>query len=326
VELGLWADLMIVAPASANTIAKMANGQSDNMLLATYLSARCPVLFAPAMDLDMWHHPSTQANISKLKSYGDQLIPVVFGELASGLVGEGRMAEPEDIVRHLEALFQKQLSFASKKVLITAGPTFEAIDPVRYIGNHSSGKMGICIAHEFAKRGAEVFLVLGPSSIPIENDAIKVHRVVSATDMYDACKTIIDQCDIIVLSAAVADYRPLNISNQKIKKSEDQFNIELTKTIDIASYIGKSKHDTQFLVGFALETENEEANAMAKIQKKNLDLIVLNSLNDKGAGFKFDTNKVTILSKNGERKTFELKSKEEVAKDIVNEIETRIGQ
>lgn len=320
VELGLWADLMVIAPATANTLAKMANGQADNMLLATYLSAKCKVMFAPAMDLDMWHHPSTKHNIARLISYGNELIPVSYGELASGLVGDGRLAEPEEIVKYLESMISPTLSLIGTKMLITAGPTFEAMDPVRFIGNHSSGKMGIAIAEEAANRGAEVFLILGPSSYEAKHKNIKTTNVVSAQDMYEACQNVFDQCQIIVLSAAVADYKSKHISSQKIKKEDRSLNLELIETIDIAATLGKAKKKNQLLVGFALETTDELVNAKKKIEKKNFDFIVLNSLQDKGAGFKHDTNKISIIHKGGKIKKFELKNKSEVAKDIIDEI------
>ena len=319
VELGLWADLMIVAPATANTLSKMANGNCDNLLIATYLSAKCPVYFAPAMDLDMYKHPSTLDSFHKLKSFGNIIIPAESGELASGLVGEGRMAEPENIVAFLEKDIASKLPLRDKKILITAGPTYEAIDPVRFIGNHSSGKMGFDIANEAANKGAEVILVTGPTHLNVQNSTIKLIRVTSAQDMYDACHEFYSSVDVAIAAAAVADYRPKNVANQKIKKNESTFSIELEKTKDILASLGEQKKK-QFLIGFALETENEIEHAKQKIQKKNLDLIVLNSLNDKGAGFGQPTNKVTFISKDFEIEPKELKSKEEVAQDIINKV------
>jgi phosphopantothenoylcysteine decarboxylase/phosphopantothenate--cysteine ligase len=320
VELGLWADVMIVAPASANTIAKMANGLCDNLLLATYLSARCPVFFAPAMDLDMLQHPSTQSNIQKLKSYSNTLIDAAFGELASGLTGNGRMAEPEEIVAALENHFTSEQKLIGKNVLVTAGPTYEAIDPVRFIGNHSTGKMGFSIAEEFARQGAIVNLVTGPTQQHINHPRVNVISVTSAEQMYTSCASLFPSTDIAVLAAAVADYRPVEVASQKIKKKDTNLTIELTKTQDIAASLGKLKHNGQVMVGFALETENEQANAQTKLEKKNFDLIVLNSLNDKGAGFGHDTNKITIMDREQHVKSFELKNKKEVAKDIVKAI------
>jgi phosphopantothenoylcysteine decarboxylase / phosphopantothenate---cysteine ligase len=320
VELGLWADAMAIAPASANTLAKMANGICDNLLSAVYLSARCPVFFAPAMDLDMLQHPSTKSNIDRLISFGNHQIMPAFGELASGLVGTGRMAEPEEIVGVLSRFFSTDKGLQGKKALVTAGPTHEALDPVRFIGNNSSGKMGFAIAEELANMGADVELVVGPTYLSVYSDKVKVTRVTSAEDMYNACVSHFPSSDITVLSAAVADYRPIHKADQKIKKSESSMTIELTKTRDIAAELGKQKKANQFVVGFALETENETANAEKKIVSKNFDLIVLNSLNDKGAGFAHDTNKVTLIDRAGRKKEFSLKSKKDVAKDIVNAI------
>ena len=319
VELGLWADLMLVAPATANTLSKMANGNCDNLLIATYLSAKCPVYFAPAMDLDMYKHPSTLDSFHKLKSFGNTIIPAESGELASGLSGEGRMAEPENIVAFLENDLLERLPLKGKKILITAGPTYEAIDPVRFIGNHSSGKMGFDIANEAANKGAEVILVSGPTHLNVQNSSIKLIRVTSAQDMYDACHEYYNNVDVAITAAAVADYRPKNVADQKIKKNEATFSIELEKTKDILASLGEQKKK-QFLIGFALETENEIEHAKQKIQKKNLDLIVLNSLNDKGAGFGLPTNKVTFISKDFIVEPKELKSKEEVAQDIINKV------
>jgi phosphopantothenoylcysteine decarboxylase/phosphopantothenate--cysteine ligase len=319
VELGLWADWMIIAPASANTIGKMANGLCDNLLTAVYLSAKCPIFFAPAMDLDMWKHESTQDNIDRLKSFGNIVIAPNKGELASGLVGEGRMAEPDEIVDFVKKEIKKTLPLLGKKVLVTAGPTYESIDPVRFIGNHSSGKMGFAIAEEMTALGADVTLISGPSS---EKTAVSLKRidVISAADMLAACDANFEQCDIMIMSAAVADYTPVEVANQKIKKKTDSFSIELKKTTDILAHLGKLKKEHQLLIGFALETENEEAYAKEKLQKKNLDLIVLNSLNDKGAGFKTETNKITIFNRSFDQTTFEVKSKKEVAKDICSAI------
>ena len=319
VELGLWADLMLVAPATANTLSKMANGNCDNLLIATYLSAKCPVYFAPAMDLDMYKHPSTLDSFHKLKSFGNIMIPAESGELASGLSGEGRMAEPENIVAFLENDLLEKLPLKGKKILITAGPTYEAIDPVRFIGNHSSGKMGFDIANEAANKGAEVILVSGPTHLSVQNSSVKLIRVISAQDMYDACHEHYEKVDVAIAAAAVADYRPKNVAHQKIKKNEATFSIELEKTKDILASLGEQKKN-QFLIGFALETENEIEHAKLKIQKKNLDLIVLNSLNDKGAGFGLPTNKVTFISKDFTIEPKELKSKEEVAQDIINKV------
>ena len=319
VELGLWADLMLIAPATANTLSKMANGTCDNLLIATYLSAKCPVYFAPAMDLDMYKHPSTLDSFQKLKTFGNIIIPAENGELASGLSGEGRMAEPENIITFLENDVLEKLPLKGKKILITAGPTYEAIDPVRFIGNHSTGKMGFDIANEAAKMGAEVVLVSGPTHLSVNNSAIKLIRVQSAEEMYVVCHQYFGSVDVAIAAAAVADYRPKNVAEQKIKKSEETFTITLEKTKDILASLGAIKKN-QFLIGFALETENEIEHAKLKIQKKNLDLIVLNSLNDKGAGFGQPTNKVTFIDKNFAIEPMELKSKEAVALDIINKI------
>lgn len=320
VELGLWADVMIIAPASANTISKMANGLCDNLVMATYLSARCPVFFAPAMDLDMLRHPSTVANIEKLKSFGNLLISSAHGELASGLTGFGRMAEPEEIVEILNQFFNVAAVLKNKNALVTAGPTFESIDPVRFIGNHSTGKMGYAIAESLANAGASVTLVSGPTGMTINNPTIKVIRTTSAEEMYNACQQYFPTSDITVLSAAVADYRPVAVSDQKIKKSGNSLTLELTQTKDIAASLGSLKKPGQLIVGFALETENEKANAEKKLTSKNFDLIVLNSLRDNGAGFATDTNKITIIDRQNRTKEFPLKSKKEVARDIVNAI------
>jgi len=320
VELGLWADVMLVAPATANTLAKMANGICDNMVIAAYLSAKCPVFVAPAMDLDMWKHGSTLSNLSKLKSYGNHIIPVGHGELASGLVGDGRMAEPEDIVRFLEVHFNKTQDLAGKQILVTAGPTYEALDPVRFIGNHSSGKMGIAIADELASRGAVVQLVLGPSKLASTEPNVQTTRITSAQEMHDVATKLYPEMNGAIMAAAVADYRPAVIATQKIKKKSDDMSIALERTPDIAAALGKMKQKGQVNIGFALETNNEEANAQGKLTRKNFDFIVLNSLQDKGAGFKHDTNKITIISKDNKIKKYELKSKVAVAVDIVDEL------
>ena len=321
VELGLWADLMIMAPATANTLAKMANGLCDNLLLATYLSAKCPIFFAPAMDLDMFHHPSTQKNIAQLKSYGNIEIEAGFGELASGLIGKGRMAEPDDMVDVIADFFTRSLTndLKGKKIVITAGPTYEPLDPVRFIGNHSTGKMGFDIANEAAQRGADVTLITGPTGLKSSNTSITLIRVNTANEMYEACHKLFSSADIVIGAAAVADYRPKNIAEQKIKKNDEEFVITLEKNPDILASLGAIK-DKQFLVGFALETENEIEYAKSKLKKKNLDLIVLNSLNDEGAGFGKPTNKVTFIDKYLNIYPQELKSKEAVAKDIIDQI------
>ena len=319
VEIGLWADLMIIAPATANTLSKMANGTVDNLLIATYLSAKCPVYFAPAMDLDMYKHPSTLASFSLLQSFGNIIIPAESGELASGLSGEGRMAEPENIVAFLESDLESKLPLKGKKILVTAGPTYEAIDPVRFIGNHSSGKMGFDIAKQAADLGAQVILVSGPTQLKPGNSSIELISVVSAKEMYETCHQYFDTVDVAIAAAAVADYRPKFPANQKIKKTEVDLTIELEKTQDILASLGKIKKN-QFLIGFALETENEIENAKLKIQKKNLDLIVLNSLQDEGAGFGKPTNKITFIDHNFTIEPMDLKSKEAVAEDILNKV------
>ena len=319
VELGLWADLFIIAPATANTLSKMATGNSDNLLLATYLSAKCPVYFAPAMDLDMYKHPSTKSSFDTLKSFGNVMIPAGHGELASGLHGEGRMAEPEEIVDFIERDLLGKLPLNGKSVLITAGPTYEPIDPVRFIGNHSSGKMGFEIALASANLGAKVYLITGPTSQSLNHSLIQVIPVVSASEMYEAVHTHYKDIDIAILSAAVADYRPKRVSKQKIKKTDRTLSLELEKTQDILASCGKIKSH-QFLVGFALETNNELENAIGKLKSKNLDLIVLNSLQDKGAGFGGNTNKVSIIDKEEEVLTYDLKTKREVAQDLMDVI------
>ncbi|WP_136666848.1 bifunctional phosphopantothenoylcysteine decarboxylase/phosphopantothenate--cysteine ligase CoaBC [Flavobacterium sp. H122] len=319
VDLGLWADFMIIAPATANTMSKMVNGNCDNLLIATYLSAKCPVYYAPAMDLDMYKHPSTLSSFEALKHFGNIMIPAENGELASGLSGEGRMAEPENIIAFIEKDLESKLPLRGKKILVTAGPTYEAIDPVRFIGNHSTGKMGYDIADAAANMGAEVVLISGPTHLKPKNDAVTVVRISSAEEMYTACHEYFDSVDVAIAAAAVADYRPKNVAAQKIKKNDASFTIELEKTKDILASLGQIKKK-QLLIGFALETENEIEHAKQKIQKKNLDLIVLNSLNDSGAGFGKPTNKVTFIDKNFVIEPQELKSKEEVAVDIVNKI------
>lgn len=323
VDLGLWADLLLIAPASANTLAKLANGLCDNILSAVYLSARCPVCVAPAMDVDMWHHPVTQANIRRLQEYGVRIIPVGHGELASGLVGDGRMAEPEDILDFVEQMQPSPAAsrpLSGKKALVTAGPTYEALDPVRFIGNYSSGKMGIALAEALAAQGAEVTLVLGPTDIRPTLSAVKVVDVQSAQEMYEACAQVFPQSDITILAAAVADYKPRDFSTIKIKKKEGDMSLPLARTIDIAATLGPQKRPGQIFVGFALETNDAEQHAQSKMERKNFDFIVLNSLRDKGAGFGHETNKISIFHRNGVKKTFELKSKTAVAADIVQEI------
>ncbi len=319
VALALWADVFVIAPATANTLSKMATGICDNMLLATYLSAKCPVYYAPAMDLDMYKHKSVQDAFDKLNSFGNIQIPAGFGELASGLMGEGRMAEPEEIIGFLENDILKKLPLYNKKVLITAGPTYEAIDPVRFIGNHSSGKMGYALAQAASNLGAQVFLVSGPTHLEITDKNIKKIAVTNAEEMYVACHNYFAEVDIAILSSAVADFKPKSIAGQKIKKDNAALHIELEPTKDILASLGKIKKN-QLLVGFALETENEIENAKKKLKKKNLDFIVLNSLNDQGAGFGSDTNKVTIIDKDSNLKSFGIKPKNEVASDILNEL------
>lgn len=317
VDLGLWADFMVFAPTTANTLSKMADGASDNLVLATYLSAKCPIYIAPAMDLDMYLHPTTKANLDKLKSFGNHIIPAESGELASGLSGEGRMAEPENIIAFLESHLLRSAPLYGKKILVSAGPTYEKIDPVRFIGNFSSGKMGIEIAKAALGMGADVTLVCGPSSISTENYSINRINVVSAEEMKKAMDDAYESADVVIMSAAVADYRPLNKAEQKIKKSDENLHIELVKNPDILKGLGERKTH-QILVGFALETTNEIAFAKEKLEKKNLDLIVLNSLQDSEAGFQKDTNKVSIISEKAEIVHYKAKNKSEVAKDILN--------
>ncbi len=319
VELGLWADFLVIAPATANTLSKMANGASDNLLLATYLSAKCPVYFAPAMDLDMYRHFTTQANFEKLQYFGNIMIPATSGELASGLEGQGRMAEPEDIVAFITNDIQAKLPFYGKKVLITAGPTYEAIDPVRFIGNHSSGKMGYALAECAADLGAEVILISGPTALTLKHPSVEVIHIINAAQLFEQINLYFEKVDIAIAAAAVADYRPANPAEQKIKKNEDSLQLILEPTEDSLKYMGEHKKG-QFLVGFALETENEIENAQTKLMLKNLNLIVLNSLNDSGAGFGTPTNKVTLIDASGNIEPLELKPKDEVAKDIFNRI------
>jgi phosphopantothenoylcysteine decarboxylase / phosphopantothenate---cysteine ligase len=326
VDLGLWADVILIAPATAHTLAKCANGICDDLLTAVYLSAKCPVIFAPAMDLDMYRHGSTLENLKKLQSFGNQIVNSNYGELASGLVGEGRMAEPEELVEILKEKFNDKISqkLQGKKILITAGPTQEPIDPVRFISNHSTGKMGYAIADKLAKAGAVVTLVSGQVALSLPDDSINLVKVRSAKEMFEASEKYFSDSDIIILAAAVADYTPATVADKKIKKKEETFNIELTKTVDIAKTLGQQKRDNQMMVGFALETDNEVENAIGKIKSKNLDMIVLNSLRDAGAGFGHDTNKIRIIHRDGSMKEFDLKSKQDVAQDIVDAISDQI--
>jgi phosphopantothenoylcysteine decarboxylase/phosphopantothenate--cysteine ligase len=318
VDLGLWADAIVIAPATAKTLSKCATGNCDDLLTAVYLSARCPVFFAPAMDVDMYHHHSTKNNISTLESFGNIFIQPDFGELASGLVGDGRLAEPEKIIVELSAHFTRKPVATSKRVLITAGPTVEPIDPVRYISNRSSGKMGYSIAEAFAASGATVTLVSGPTNLKVTNANIKVVHVESASQMFEATRDNFEQNDVVIFSAAVADYTPKHVADQKIKKQGHEMVLELAKTTDIAGTLGQTKREGQLLIGFALETEKELEYALDKLQRKNLDYIILNSLNDAGAGFAHDTNKITVIDKYKNIQHFDLKSKEEVALDILN--------
>jgi phosphopantothenoylcysteine decarboxylase/phosphopantothenate--cysteine ligase len=320
VMLGRWADVFLIAPASCNTIAKMASGLCDNLLLAVYLSATCPVILAPAMDEDMWNHPSFKRNLETLKDWNHLVLDSEYGELASGLVGMGRMLEPESILHKLELFFTKTLELQGKKALVTAGPTYENIDPVRFIGNHSSGKMGIAIAEALAERGCEVQLILGPSNLRTEHKRITTTHVNSAAEMFDACSTRFENMDIAVMSAAVADYTPVRVAEEKIKKKDEQFSIELTKTKDILKHLGSIKKSGQLLVGFALESHDERNYALKKLEEKNADAIILNSLKDEGAAFGHDTNKISIFERNGQESHFPLKSKKELAKDIVTKI------
>jgi len=319
VDLGIWADLFVVAPASANTIAKMATGVCDNLLLTTYLSMRCPVMVAPAMDLDMFAHPATRKNISILESYGNLIIEPASGELASGLSGKGRMEEPENILNAINQFFASKESNPKKKILITAGPTYEPIDPVRFIGNHSSGKMGFALAEELVKQNFEVILLSGPVSLPTPFQTTRID-VTTANEMYNKAVEIFPSCDAAILCAAVADFAPKTFSDKKIKRNENSMTIELIPNKDIAQKLGEIKTKNQRLVGFALENENELSNAELKLKKKNLDFIVLNSLNEIGAGFKNDTNKIKIIEPNGSITDFKLKAKTLVAKDIINKL------
>jgi phosphopantothenoylcysteine decarboxylase/phosphopantothenate--cysteine ligase len=321
VEMGLWADAMVLAPVTASTLARLAHGQSDNLLVAVYLSARCPVFFAPAMDLDMWKHPATQRNVALLKEAGNHLIPVGHGELASGLVGDGRMAEPEDIVQLLDSFFGTDQPLQGRRFVVTAGPTYEPIDPVRFIGNHSSGKMGVAICEALLAAGASVDLVLGPSALTIDHPRLQLFRVKTAREMEAAAKSVFPDSDGAILSAAVADYRPRDVADQKIKKEGHEVpSIELTLNPDIAAELGKAKKAGQLLVGFALETQNEEVNAIGKMERKNFDFIVLNSLQNPGTGFHVDTNQVTIIHRDNKKEEIELKSKRAVADDIVRHV------
>ncbi len=324
VDLGLWADAFVIAPTTAHTLSKCANGICDDLLTAVYLSARCPVFFAPAMDLDMYQHGSTMENLQKLTRYGNYILDAEHGELASGLTGTGRMAEPEHILIALEKYFFQIPALKNKHILITAGPTQEPIDPVRYISNHSTGKMGYAIAQAFAYAGANVTLVSGPTTQPVPDTAIQIIKVRSAQEMYEATHQAFPSADVVILSAAVADYTPAYPADRKIKKKEAHFNIELTKTVDIAATLGQQKREGQIMVGFALETDNELENAVGKLKSKNLDLIVLNSLNDKGAGFAYDTNKITVIEAGGTVRHFELKSKTEVAQDILKLVASKL--
>lgn len=320
VALGRWADIMLIAPLSCNTLAKMATGQCDNLLLAVYLSATCPVVVAPAMDEDMWHHPATKNNLKTIAGFGNAIIPVNKGELASGLFGDGRMAEPEAIFDYLQTSLTRAAPLKGKKVLVTAGPTYEPIDPVRFIGNHSSGKMGIAIAEELQQRGAEVILVLGPVTAAAISHNIEVINVVTAQQMYDACLSHFLAVDLAIMAAAVADFTPETTAKEKIKKKDEGLQLTLTKTKDILKSVGQLKKDKQVVVGFALETNNEKEHALQKLASKNADMIVLNSLADKEAGFKVDTNKVTIFTRDGQEISFEAKPKTEVAGDIIDTI------
>lgn len=326
VDLGLWADALVIAPASAHTLARCANGFCDDLLSAVYLSAKCPVFFAPAMDLDMYRHPSTVENLRRLESFGNHIIKAEHGELASGLVGEGRLAEPETIVAELDSFFAKRRVFAGKRVLITAGPTQEPIDPVRYISNHSTGKMGYAIARAFARAGASVTLISGPTALNLPHPSIKRISVRSAQEMYIASAEAFPTANLTILNAAVADYTPAHPADQKIKKSESVFSLELTKTTDIAATLGGQKQANQLMMGFALETNNEHENALGKLHRKNLDWIVLNSLRDSGAGFGHDTNKITVMDREGQIRSFDLKTKEEVAEDLLTLVEEKWKQ
>jgi len=317
IEYGQWADTYLIAPVSANTMGKMANGIADNLLVATYLAAKCPVIFAPAMDVDMYNHPSTAKNIKQLESFGNILLEPDTGELASGLCGAGRMQEPESILSFLEGFFEKKKALSNKRVLISAGPTYEPIDPVRFIGNYSSGKMGYAIAEVFAENGAHVDLVSGPVELDVQHKNITLHKVHSASQMYDACSELFNKVDITIMAAAVADYTPEHPEEFKMKKKLNELNLQLKPTKDILKELGTRKHTNQLLIGFALETNDEVENAISKIENKNLDLIVLNSLQDEGAGFGYSTNKVSFIDKAGNIQHFKLKSKNEVAEDLL---------
>lgn len=319
VLLGRWADVMLLAPLSGNTLAKMASGVCDNLLMAVYLSAACPVLAAPAMDEDMWNHPATRRNIQQVEANGTMVLNVNKGELASGLSGEGRMREPEELIADLKHFFHNRQQLKGRKVLITAGPTYEALDPVRFIGNHSSGKMGLALATEAANRGADVHLVIGPTALDIPGN-LRVEKVISAEEMLQACLRVFPSCDFAIMSAAVADYTPGTVAREKIKKDDGELTIQLKKTTDILKTLGSMKKENQVVVGFALETNNEKENALKKIAAKNADYIILNSLRDKGAGFQSDTNKITIFDKQGKEIAFEMKSKSTVARDILDVI------
>lgn len=320
VMLGRWADLMLIAPLSCNTLGKMANGICDNMLMATYLSATCPVCVAPAMDEDMWHHSGTQTNLDKLRLFGNLVIPVASGELASGLIGDGRMAEPDDILKFVAENIFINKDLTGKRVLVTAGPTYEPIDPVRFIGNHSSGKMGLALCEELVRRGAEVELVKGPGTGNISHPAINISKVQTAAEMFASCEKIFPKVDMAIMAAAVADYTPEHKAEEKIKKSDTGLSIALKKTTDILKHLGESKKQGQLVVGFALETSNEREYAIGKLRSKNADMIVLNSLKDDGAGFGHDTNKVTIFDKKGGEWAYEQKPKQQVARDIVDRL------
>lgn len=324
VMLSRWADVMLIAPCSANTLAKLANGICDNLLCAVYLSAICPIIIAPAMDEDMWQHPSTKANLQKVATYGNHLIPVAHGELASGLVGEGRMANPSDIVQHLHRFFQAQTQqlLTGQKAIVTAGPTYEKLDPVRFIGNYSTGKMGIALAEALAQQGATVSLILGPTHLRPTHPGIKTILVESADEMYLATIQEFDSCNIAILSAAVADYKPAHMATEKIKKADDTLVLSLQKNKDILAHLGTIKKPNQILVGFALETQNEIANAQLKLKKKNADYIILNSLRQAGAGFGTDTNQVSILAANGHITQLPLQAKTDIAKQIIAHITT----
>ena len=325
VALGRWADIFVIAPLSCNTLAKMANGLCDNLLMATYLSATCPVVVAPAMDEDMWQHPSTKRNLALIECHKNRIITVNNGELASGLFGEGRMAEPEEIITYITEYFFRTNELKNKQVLVTAGPTYESIDPVRFIGNHSSGKMGFAIAEELYIRGADVILITGHTHETLSYKGIKRIDVSSANNMFNACHKYFPKSDITVMSAAIADYTPIEVATEKLKKKEDNWQINLKRTKDILYSLGQIKQPHQFIVGFALETNNEKQNALVKLKHKNADCIVLNSLKDNNAGFGFDTNKITILDKSGEEIVYNLKSKKEVATDIVSFIISKIN-